>query len=277
MEDQVLVRSVARAIDILLALQHGTVSLGRIAQRTGLSKPTAHRLLASLAYGQLVIQDPVTSEYMLGPGCLGIADAVMSGLGGLGPLASPTLRRLSVDSGESAALHVRAGLQRICVEQVPSPQPVRYTARVGASNPLHTGSMGKILLAFSDPGDLIDMLDRMTLSASTENTITDRATLETELNKIRMQGYAMSRGEQAAGVAAMSAPILRPDGLILAALSVLGPTDRLTDAKMQELLPLLQAGATEITDRVASSAAAVAIPAPAPPADVVSAQAVIEP
>ena len=61
MEDQVLVRSVARAIDLLLALQHGTISLGRIAQKTGLSKPTAHRLLSSLSYGQLVIQDPVTS------------------------------------------------------------------------------------------------------------------------------------------------------------------------------------------------------------------------
>ena len=107
----------------------------------------------------------------------------MSGLGGLGPLASPTLHKLSVDTGESAALHVRAGLQRICVEQVPSPQPVRYTARVGASNPLHTGSMGKLLLAFSDPSDLGDMLDRMTLSASTEHTITDRRQLDAELTR----------------------------------------------------------------------------------------------
>ena len=249
-------RSVARATDILLALQHGTVSLGRIAQRTGLSKPTAHRLLASLSYGQLVIQDPVTSEYMLGPGCLGIADAVMSGLGGLGPISKPTLAKLSVDSGESAALHVRAGLQRICVDQVPSPQPVRYTAHVGVSNPLHTGAMGKVLLAFSDPGDLGDLLDRMTLSASTNATITDRTALEKELNKIRGLGYSVSRGEQAIGVAAMSAPVLRADGAILAALSVLGPTDRLTDAAIKKTLPVLLAAAKDITDRIASTTTA---------------------
>jgi DNA-binding IclR family transcriptional regulator len=251
-EDQLLVRSVVRAIDILLALQHGNVSLGRIAQRTGLSKPTAHRLLASLSHGQLVIQDPVTSEYMLGPGCLGIADAVMSGLGGLGPIARPTLEALSIDSGESSALHVRAGLQRICVEQFPSPQPVRYTARVGGSNPLHTGSMGKLLLAFSDPDDLSGILDRLPLSASTENTITDRRVLEAELNRIREVGYAVSRGEQAVGVAAMSAPVLRPDGVILAAMSILGPNNRLTDATLEKLRPLLIDAAREITERVSA-------------------------
>jgi len=258
MEDQVLVRSVARAIDILLALQHGTVSLGRIAQRTGLSKPTAHRLLASLAYGQLVIQDPVTSEYMLGPGCLGIADAVMSGLGGLGPMAKPTLEELAEGSGESAALHVRAGLQRICVEQVPSPQPVRYTARVGASNPLHTGAMGKILLAFSDPSDLPDVLDRLTLTASTEATITDRRTLEEELRNVRGRGYAVSRGEQAIGVAAVSAPVLRHDGVVLAAISILGPTDRVTDSKIDEALPALIAAAKDLTERLGAGASVTA-------------------
>jgi DNA-binding IclR family transcriptional regulator len=256
MEDQVLVRSVARAIDILLALSHGTVSLGRIAQRTGLSKPTAHRLLASLSYGQLVIQDPVTSEYMLGPGCLGIADAVMSGLGGMGPIARPSLEQLSAATGETAALHVRAGLQRICVEAVPSPQPVRYTARVGGANPLHTGSMGKLLLAYSDPHDVNDLLDRMTLSAATEATITDRRQLEAEMETIRNRGYAVSRGEQAVGVAAMSVPILKSDGFIYAALSVLGPTDRLTDAVMQDNLPTLQQAAREITDRIAATAEA---------------------
>jgi IclR family acetate operon transcriptional repressor len=232
-------------------LQHGRVSLGRIAERAGLSKPTAHRLLATLSYGQLVIQDPITSEYMLGPGCIGIADAVMRGLGGLGPVADTTLERLSRESGESSAVHVRAGIQRICVQHSPSPQPVRYTARVGASNPLHTGAMGKLLLAFTDLDELGDLLDRMPLSAQTDATITDRRALEDELQRIRSDGYAVSRGEQAVGVAAVSTPILHPDGTILAALSILGPADRLTDTRIQELLPLLVAGANEIMNAYA--------------------------
>lgn len=248
MDDQVLVRSVVRAIDSLLVLQHGKTTLGRLAERAGLSKPTAHRLLTTLSHGGLVIQDPVTGEYMLGPGCIGIADAVMGGLGGLGPIADATLERLARESRESSALHVRAGIQRICVQRARSPQPVRYTARVGVSNPLHTGSMGKVLLAFADPDDLPDLLDRMPLTAETDTTITERRVLEKELERIRTDGYSVSRGEQAAGVAAVSTPILNVDGTVLAALSILGPNDRLTDSRIQELLPLLLAGAKEIMD-----------------------------
>jgi DNA-binding IclR family transcriptional regulator len=250
-DDQSPVRSVARATDILLALEHGPQSLGRVAHRTGLSKPTAHRLLASLSYRQMVIQDPQTGEYMLGPGSFGIADAVMRGVAGLGVLAGPVLERLSRETGETAALHVRAGLERVCIGQVPSPQPVRYTARVGAANPLHTGSMGKLLLAFSDDTERAELLDQLPLRAVTEATITDRATLEAALGQIRRRGYAVSHGERAIGVVAMSAPIFAADRQILAALSILGPESRLTDSVLAGLRPLLLEAAREITEQVA--------------------------
>jgi DNA-binding IclR family transcriptional regulator len=241
-----------RAIDILLALQHGSTSLARLCERTGLTKPTAHRLLATLAHGQLVIQDPITSEYMLGPGCLGIADAVLRGLGGFGMLARATLERLSADTRESVALHVPAGLQRICIEQVPSPQPVRYTARVGAANPLHTGSMGKVLLAYTDQAELGALLARLPLTAVTEATVTNRVDLEKELARIRRKGYATSRGEQAVGVAAMSAPIFAAEGRIMATLSVLGPTERITDEMMRKFRPMLVGAAHEISESLAA-------------------------
>jgi DNA-binding IclR family transcriptional regulator len=253
-DEETQVRTVARAVDLLLALQHGPTSLAKLSDHTGLTKPTAHRLLATLAHGQLVIQDPVSSDYMLGPGCFGIADAVLRGLGGLGILARPTLARLSADTQESVALHVSAGMQRICVEQVPSPQPVRYIARVGAANPLHTGSMGKVLLAFADPAELSALLAKLPLTPVTEATITDRAVLEAELALIRRKGYATSRGEQAAGVAAMSVPIFAPNGRIIAALSVLGPMERLPDEIMRRFRPMLIDAGREISDNLAAIA-----------------------
>jgi DNA-binding IclR family transcriptional regulator len=67
------VRSVARASDILLALGEGPQSLGRIAQRTSLTKPTAHRLLAALVYRQMVVQDKATGAYLIGPRAMRIA------------------------------------------------------------------------------------------------------------------------------------------------------------------------------------------------------------
>jgi DNA-binding IclR family transcriptional regulator len=253
MKEQDLVKSVARAIDILLALEQGAQSLGKVAERTELSKATAHRLLASLAHGQLVIQDPATGDYMLGPGCFGIADAVIRGFGGVGVIAQPVLENLRDATRETIALHVRAGTQRVCVGQLASPQPVHFAARVGAANPLHTGSMGKLLLAFSAERERSEILERMTLDRVTETTITDANLLEKELEQIRRRGYAKSRGEQVVGGAAMSAPIFGSDKRILAALSILGPEARLTEAKMREFRPLLVMAAQRITDRLAAS------------------------
>src|ERR1700742_72478 len=125
-EDTSPVRAVTRAMDVLLSLEDGPQSLAQIADATGLTKPTAHRLLATLFRNQLVIQNPYTSDYMLGPGCLGIANAVLRGLGGLGLLAHEILERLAEVSQETVALHVPAGTQRGCVGQIASPQPVRY-------------------------------------------------------------------------------------------------------------------------------------------------------
>ena len=250
MEDHGPVRSVARAADIIVALEDGPKSLGRISQRTGLSKPTAHRLLASLAYRQMVIQDPVTLEYMLGPGCLRVADAIMRGAAGIGALVMPILESLEASSGETVALYVRAGLERICIGQVPSRQPVRYIAHVGATYPLHTGAMGKVLLAFSDDAERRELLERLPLPALTEATITDRAQLEAEVERIRGLGTSTSRGERASGVAAISAPVFGPDGRLLAALAILGPDGRLSDAVLGELRSDLLGAATACSARV---------------------------
>jgi DNA-binding IclR family transcriptional regulator len=234
-------------MDLLLSLEDGPQSLAKIADITGLTKPTAHRLLATLSRNQLVIQNPWTSDYMLGPGCLGIANAVLNGLGGLGLMAQDILEGLAKASQESVALHVPAGTQRVCVAQVPSPQPVRYTADVGAAKPMYTGAMGKILLAFAHEQDRLELFSRLTLKPVTPLTITNRFELENELAEVRKQGYAVSRGEQADGVASISAPVFAASGHVMAAVSILGPSTRMSDDTMAKLRPLVVRTGQEIS------------------------------
>jgi DNA-binding IclR family transcriptional regulator len=234
-------------MDVLLSLEDGPQSLAKIADATGLTKPTAHRLLATLSRNQLVIQNPWTSDYMLGPGCLGMANAVLNGLGGLGLMAQDILEGLAKASQESVALHVPAGTQRVCVAQVPSPQPVRYTADVGAAKPMYTGAMGKVLLAFANDQDRRELFSRLTLLPVTPLTITSMDELETQLDEVRNQGYAVSRGEQADGVASVSAPVFAATGHIMAAVSVLGPSTRMTDDAMAKLHPLVVRAGQDIS------------------------------
>ena len=247
------VRSVSRALDILVGLEHGPQSVSALARTTGLSAVTTRRLLASLAHRDLVVPDRATPTFRLGPGCFRILDAVVRGAGGLDVIAAPVLSKLAEETGETVALYVRAGPRRICVAQVPSPQPVRFTARLGMDNPLHTGAMGKVLLAFSEAAEREEILDRTELTAYTPATITDRATLERELAKIRQAGHAESRGERSVGVAAIAAPVFDVDGRVLAALSILGPSERLSDETLAALRKTMIAAARECTRRVASS------------------------
>jgi IclR family transcriptional regulator, KDG regulon repressor len=93
LNDRSTVRSVERAVDILLALADGSQSLGRVAEKIHLSKSTVHRLLTSLAHKHLVIQDSRTGEYMLGPGCIPLVEAMASGVGGLGVIARTLARQ----------------------------------------------------------------------------------------------------------------------------------------------------------------------------------------
>lgn len=252
--DEVPVRSVARALDLMMVLEDGPQPLGSLARSSRLSKGTAHRILATLAAAGFVIQDPASATYSLGPGCFGILDAVVHGAGGLDVIAGPVLTRLSAATRESVALHVRAGPQRICVAQVASPEPIRYTEQLGMENAVYDGAMGKVLLAFSDPRERDEILDRMPLIAWTRATITDRARLEAELETIQRQGFAQSRSERAIGVVAISVPVFGTDRRIVAALSILGPEDRMSEPALRSVEGPLLTAAAEVSERIAAFA-----------------------
>lgn len=241
------VRAIARAIDILVALTRGPLALGAVAEATSLTKGTVHRLLMTLGYQQLVIQDPGSGVYMLGPGMLRLADAATRGLGGLGMLARPIMKDLRERSGETVALHVRIGQWRICIDELPSEQAVRYMSGVGQTAPINTGSAGKVLLAFLDEVTLGTLLDRPRLAGVTDSTIIDRAKLCEELKLVRSQGWAESRGERVVGAVAVSAPVFDATGGVVASLSVLGPVGRL-EPQLEGLREPVRKGAGTLSD-----------------------------
>ena len=246
--DEVPVRSVARAIDVLMALADGDQTLGAVAKRIGLSKGTCHRILSSLTYQQLAVQDRISGNYSLGPGCYRFVEAVTSGSTGLGALTRPHLEQLWAASQETVTLHVRVGAQRICVEELPSPQHVRYVAGLGSSAPIYVGSAGRVLLAFLDDPDRSRVLSSLRVTPLTDRTVASVEDLERELADVRALGWAESRGERVTGAAAISAPIFDAEHRVLAALSVLGPEGRFDDERrFDEMRGLVVAAASACT------------------------------
>lgn len=248
------VRAIARALDILTVLTGGPESLGEVALSTNLTKGTVHRILATLAYREFVLQDQESGLYMLGPGMLKVIDGATRGFGGLGLIARPTMRELQDLTGETVALHVRLGDRRICIDELPSRQPVRYISGVGETAPVNSGSAGKVLLAFMPDDSLEELLLHAQLEAVTDATVVDATALRQQLDDVRARGWAESRGERVEGAVATSAPILGPDGYAVAALSVLGPVARLEPELDSIRTPLLKA-ARVISDQFTSAPA----------------------
>jgi DNA-binding IclR family transcriptional regulator len=229
------VRSVGRAIDILIALGQSPLALGDVAEIVRLSKPTTYRLLTTLRAKGMVVQDPGSGHYGLGPACFHLISPITNGNAGFIFEATDALEGLRAVTSETVAVHVRAGRSRICVKELPSHHAIRYIAGVGIAEGIHTGSAGKVLLAFMPEAEREKLLKDLPLHALTPDTITDVEVLRSEVRRVAEAGVAYSFGERAAGAVGVTAPIMNQAGVALAALSVIGPADRLGRERLPEV------------------------------------------
>jgi DNA-binding IclR family transcriptional regulator len=215
-----------RAVDVLDAVEAGARSFTAIADATGLTKPTTHRMITALqAHGFLMHVGGI--GYALGPRLLNLASTALRELP-LRQLARPSLEQLARTTGESAQLYVRHGDRRICVDAVESDNELRTIVRVGASLPLGRGSAGKVFLAWGPPSD------------------EDVEDIRQSIATTRRRGWADSYGEREAGVASVSAPIFGPHGHLLAAISVSGPRSRLAPLQAKRYGPAVIEAAQQV-------------------------------
>jgi len=227
-------RAVGRAFDLLEALADGPSTLQDLSQATGISKTTAFRLLGTLETRGLVFKDPSRGAYGLGPSLLKATQGPLSGMVAVATLGQASLRELSDETGETAALHVRHGHERLCVAEAPSPQSIRYSSVAGTRAPITNGSVGVVLLAFAPEPSR----DHLLLSLQSSEPSFDAAAIERRLAEARQRGWAISAGERVPGATAISVPVTA-NGQTLA-LSVLGPVSRLPSHQLRSFLPAMR-------------------------------------
>jgi DNA-binding IclR family transcriptional regulator len=240
--------SIEKAIDILFCFdgQRSQLRLTDISDKLGLHKSTAHRMLSLLKKKRLIVSSPNNQLYSLGPGIVELAWVVLRQQG-LRSICHPHLERLRQMTNETASLYTRIGDKRVCVEELESSQHIKYAQTVGLTAPLHVGAPGKALLAFLPQAELDALLLELPLTVMTPSTLSDPERLRTELAITHMRGYAISMGERSPGASAVAAPIWDWSSRPIAAIGVLGPTQRLTFEKLQELRPQVRLVAQEIS------------------------------
>src|SRR3954471_854525 len=221
---------VDKSVAILAAVAEAPRSLADLGPPTDLPRATAHRLAVALEVHRLLARD-ADGRFVLGPRVGELAAALPDPVV---TAAGPVLAWLRDECGESAQLYRRDGAERVCVAAAERSHGLRTTVPIGSRLPLTAGSGAQVLCAWSDPASLAEVLPAAEFT-------------EKSLAEVRRRGWAQSVGQREAGVASVSAPVLGPDGGLLAAISISGPIERLGRTPGTRFAPVLIAGARRIT------------------------------
>jgi DNA-binding IclR family transcriptional regulator len=212
------------------------MSLAEVSKLSGLNKTTAHRLLRALRSEGLIERNSVTAAYCLGAGLMALGVQALAS-SDLRRRVRPLLRSLANDTGETATLEVPIEdsmliLDEVTGREVTGRHVIGAAGNVGTRWPLHATSTGKAVLAFDDHG-----LDRLpeNLTALTARTLVNRESFQPEFIDIRRRGYAVTVDELEDGFTAVATVIRTPMGDVQGALSIGGPTQRLTSNRRAEL------------------------------------------
>lgn len=210
-EESAAVGSLSRGLQIIdvLTSAQGCLTLSEVAALTGLDASTTLRLLHSLNESGYVVRDESAKRYMAGPRAL-------SPLSLFHPLtlfrreAEQVLRSLQQSTGETCALVLFLGTERLVVDFIRGKQPLSPYYDTWLKSPLHGSASGKILLAWLADHEREELLGPGPYTASTPKTVTDPAILNDRLEEVLRLGHATARGDAFQDLVAIAVPLLMP-------------------------------------------------------------------
>jgi IclR family acetate operon transcriptional repressor len=244
--ENVMVQSIDRTLDILeaLALADDDVSISALQAQLGLPFGTLHRLLSALTERGYAIQSLTTRHYGPGPKLLEIAThAAKSRRFSLQQIAKPHLQGLTAATGETSNLVLLQNNEIVYLDQVASSRLVRMFTEAGRHAPLYSTGAGKAILSTFAPQQLDAYLEHTLLAPTTPHTITSREQLRDELARTQARGFAIDDEEYEEGVRCAAAPVFDRHGRCIAALSISGPTTRISRPRIYEVGAQVRAAA----------------------------------
>lgn len=240
----ITIQSLARALTILEFIAHEGNGAGitAISKAAGLHKSTCFGLLHTLQELGLAQRNPKTGGYSLGLKTFMLGQAYTYNLD-IRRLAQPYLHALADKALETVHLVIREGLNAVYIDKIEGPRSMAIISQVGRRARMHCTGVGKVITAHLGPAEREAVLARP-LEKLTPYTITDPEALRAELAGIRKNGIGFDRQEIEIGLCCLAAPIFDAAGNCVAAVSISGPTTRLTKTRIMELKPhLLEATA----------------------------------
>jgi IclR family transcriptional regulator, acetate operon repressor len=232
--------SLDRGLAVLeLIAQRGEARLAELARELGTSRTTMFRVLETLRARGFAEHVPASHTYRLGPGALSLA--AHGTRSAITRLAEPVMADLRNATGETINLIGMHGSRLVYEAVLEGRYSLRSLPSLGMTVAAHCSALGKAVLAAA-PAPLREvLLGPEPFQRFTENTITTRRELDTELDETRQRGYAIDEEENETGLTCVAAAIHSTDGRPAAAISVSGLTDRMHQLDLPQLGKRVQA------------------------------------
>ncbi len=248
------VQSLSRALKLLNALSyHGSgLSLSEVAQEVGLPNSTAHRLLTTLQNERFVRFESERSVWMIGVQAFRVGSAFVRSRD-LVTSSRPYMRRLMELSGETVNLGIADRGEVVYLAQVECQKMMRAIAGPGGRAKLHCSGVGKAIMSQLPKDEVLKLLQGRELVRETQHTLTSIEALCDELKICQGRGYAVDDEENAIGLRCVAAAIFDEHGEPLGAISVSGPTARVTDQRIAALGGHVSKIASDITSELGGS------------------------
>jgi DNA-binding IclR family transcriptional regulator len=221
------------------------VTVPELVDALQLPKPSAHRICKALAAMGLLARDIHPKKLNAGPRFTGMALAALSSTTALGSRRA-ILRQVVEEVQETCTLTVLEFDELVFLDRVESASPLRLQLFAGSRVPLHCTSGGKLFLAMMPAARRDRLIRGRPLKRYTENTITDPNRLLRELDEIRKEELGRDHQEFIEGLEAIAAPVLDPQGRMVAAVSINGPATRLRADRKERHAEVLRRAAAAL-------------------------------
>ncbi len=222
-----IIQALVRAIDILNCFEDAEeLGVTEISNKIKLHKSTAFNIISTLEHCHYLEKNENTGKYRLGIELFRMGTKVRYDLR---KIVVPYLEKLLAEFKETANLVVRDGDYVIYLEKIESPHSMRISTAAGSRLPVNTTAVGKAILSGLPDEELDEIINGIPLMKFTEYTICDQTVLLDNIKKVRNSGYAEDFEELEIGLTCVAAPIFNHTGKAFAAISISGPTSRMSE------------------------------------------------
>lgn len=242
--------SLANALRLLklFSVEKPEFGINELAEALGIANSTAHRLISTLAEQDFVTKDHVTNLYRLSVSILSFQPVITSNIK-LFQLSAPILESLNEQTKETALVSILFDHQAYCLNKADKHMHFfTYVTHIGSTAPLHASATGHVLLAYQDEEKIDEYMGRFMEDWADQ----EKTHYKQYLKQVRKEGYALSVNRLYPGITDIAAPVRDKTDQVVAAIGIVGPSQRIEKEKQLKAISQVKAAANKLYAQLTS-------------------------